>query len=157
MSWLAMPRGRRCTLHSFWLEAEGGHRVGTCVVDPYGSPPEDIWGLTISLLKSPRFQAVSLGLICGQPVCSADAEVQISFQQVSETRLNIRIREADSDLQTRVLDLVVEAIDPADLDHPDQRGLASPVPNGWMQVRSDTKSDWELYNCRIRSLKASNP
>jgi hypothetical protein len=131
--------------------------VGTCVVDPYGSPPEDKWGITISLLNSPRFQEVSLGLICGQRVCSADAEVQISFQQVSETRLYIRIREADSDVEAHVLDLVVEAVDPVDLDHPDQRGLASPVPNGWMQVRSDTTSDWELYNCRIVSLKASNP
>jgi hypothetical protein len=140
----------------FWLGAEGGHRVGTGVVDPNGRPPEDIWHLTITLFDNP-FKDVSLGLISGKSVCSADAEVQISFKPVSETRLNIRIRDADPVAQVHVLDLVVEAVHPDDLDHPDQRGLAWPVPNGWQQERSDTTSDWELYNCRILSVKISNP
>ena len=131
--------------------------MGTGVVDPYGCPPADKWGITVNLLNSKRFKEVSLGLISGQSVCSADAEVQISFKRVSEIRLNIRIREADLDVEAHMLDLVVQAVDPADLDHPDHRGLASPVPNGWRLVRNDTTSDWELYNCRIYSLKASNP
>ena len=131
--------------------------MGTGIVDQYDCPPVDKWGITVNLLNSKRFREVSLGLISGQSVCSADAEVQISFEQVSDTRLNIRIREADSDVEAHVLDLVVEAVHPAHLDRPDKRGLASPVPNGWRLVRSDTTSDWELYNCRIHSLKSSNP
>ena len=131
--------------------------MGRGVVDPYGSPPRDKWGIIINLLNSPRFRNVSLGLISGQPVSSADAEVQISFAPVSGTRLNIRIREADMEAEAHVLDLVIDAVDPAGLRRPDQRGPAAPVPNGWMAVRSNTTSDWELYNCCIRSLKASNP
>jgi hypothetical protein len=131
--------------------------MGTGVVDPYGRPPADKWGIIISLLNSPRFQEVSLGLISGQSVCSADAEVQISFHGVSGTRLNMRIREADPDAEAHVLDLVIEAVDPVGLNRPDQRGRASPVPNGWQRVRSETTSDWELYNCCIHSLKPSNP
>jgi hypothetical protein len=131
--------------------------VGTNVVDPHGGPPKAKWGIIINLLNSPRFRNVSLGLISGQPVSSADAEVQISFAPVSGTRLNIRIREADVEAEAYVLDLVIDAVDPAALRCPDQRGPAAPVPNGWMAIRSDTTSDWELYNCCIRSLKASNP
>jgi len=131
--------------------------MGTGVVDPYGCPPADKWRMTVNLFKSRRFKEVSMGLISGQPVCSADAEVQISFKQVSDTRLNIRIRDADVDIQSFVLDLIVQAIPPAGLDHPDKRGIAEPVPDGWRHVRSDTTSDWELYNCCIHSLKASNP
>ena len=107
---------------------EGGKRVGTGVVDPYGRPPEDKWGITVNLFNSKRFRDVSLGLISGQSVSSADEEVQISFQQVNGTRSNIRIRESDLDIEVHVLDLVVEAVDPATLNHPDQRGLPSPVP-----------------------------
>lgn len=131
--------------------------MGTGVVDPYGRPPEDKWGITVNLFNSKRFRDVSLGLISGQSVSSADEEVQISFQQVNGTRLNIRIRESDLDIEVHVLDLVVEAVDPATLNHPDQRGLPSPVPNGWRRVQSDTSSDWELYNCRIHSVKPANP
>lgn len=130
--------------------------MGTGVVDPYGRPPAAIWSLTVNLFKSKRFRDVSLGLISGQPVSSADAEVQISFHEVSGTRLNIRIREADPN-EKYVLDLVIDAADPAGLKRPDERGPASPVPNGWRHVRSATTSDWELYNCCIHSLKPSNP
>ena len=56
-----------------------------------------------------------------------------------------------------MLNLVLEAIDPAGLDHPDQRGLASPVPDKWRVVQSETTSDWELYNCLIHSLDPANP
>jgi hypothetical protein len=145
-------------LWPFWLGAEGGHKVGTGVVDPNGGPPEDMWHLTITLFDDP-FRDVSLGLISGRSVRSADAEVQISFKAVSKTRLNIRIRDADPVRHKQVLDLVVDAVDPDDLDHPDPRGIALPVPNGWQKIRSDTDttSDWELYNCRIRSVKISNP
>src|SRR6478736_2573387 len=65
-----------------------GLRVGTGVVDPDGRPPAAIWSLTVNLFKSKRFRDVSLGLISGQPVCSADAGVQISFDAVSGTRMN---------------------------------------------------------------------
>jgi hypothetical protein len=130
--------------------------VGTGIVDLQGRSPVAIWSLTISLFKSKRFREVSLGLISGQQVCSADAEVQISFHEVSGTRMNVRIREADPN-EKYVLDLVIDAVDPANLKRPDQRGPASPVPNGWQRVRNDTTSDWELYNCCIRSLKTSNP
>jgi hypothetical protein len=131
--------------------------VGTGVVDPYDRSPADKWNITVNLLNSKRFRDVVRDLISGRSVRSDDAEVQISFKRVSDTRLNIRIREADSAVEAHVLDLVVEAVDPADLDQPDGRGLASPVPDRWMVVRTETTSDWELYNCRIHSLKASNP
>src|SRR5713101_2849102 len=36
----------------FWLEAEGGQRVGTGVVDPYGGSPAAKWGLTVNLLNT---------------------------------------------------------------------------------------------------------
>lgn len=129
--------------------------MGSGVVDPYGCPPENKWRTTILLLRSPRFRDVTRGLISGQSVRSDDAEVQISFKRVNDTRLNIRIRESDSDIEPIVLDLVLQAVDPAELADPDQRGLASPVPSGWMEPQSETTSDWELYNCRIHSLKPS--
>jgi hypothetical protein len=127
------------------------------VVDRDGREPEDKWGLILDHLTSDRFEKVVRGLISGQLVRSDDAKVQISFKKVTDTRLNIQIREADPDRQKAVLNLVVEAIDPTDLDHPDPRGLASPVPDRWMVIRSDTTQDWELYNCRIYSLKPSKP
>jgi hypothetical protein len=138
-------------------KAERGQRVGTGVIDPYGRPPVNKWGTTIKLLNSPRFQGVTLDLISGQSVRSNDAEVQISFKRVTDIRLNIRIREADSDIEPIVLDLVVQAVDPAGLPNPDPRGLASPVPDRWMEVQSETTQNWELYNCCIHSLKPSNP
>jgi hypothetical protein len=127
------------------------------VVDRDGRDPEEKWGNILEHLISDRFEKVVRGLISGQLVRSDDAKVQISFKKVTDTRLNIQIREADPDRQKAVLNLVVEAIDPTDLDHPDPRGLASPVPDRWMVIRSDTTQDWELYNCRIHSLKPSNP
>jgi len=131
--------------------------VGRGVVDPDGGSPASTWRPTFILLRSPRFLNVTRGLISGQSVRSDDAEVQISFKRVNDTRLNIRIREADPDIEPIVLDLVLQAVDPAELADPDQRGLASPVPDGWMKPQSAKTSDWELYNCRIHSLKPSKP
>jgi hypothetical protein len=139
-----------------WLKAKGGQRVGTGVVDRYGGEPVDKWENTINCLRSERFKDVVRGLISGQLVRSDDEEVQISFRWVTDTRLNIRIREADTDIEDILIDLVVEAVDPGGLDR-DQRGLATPVPDGWMAVQSETTSDWELYNCRIHSLDPTIP
>ena len=127
------------------------------VVDRDGREPVDKWRITLDHLTSQRFEDVVRGLISGQLVRSDDAKVQISFKKVSDTRLNIQIREADPGRQKALLNLDVEAIDPTELDHPDPRGLASPVPDRWMVIRSDTTQDWELYNCRIYWLKPSKP
>lgn len=140
-----------------WLKAEGGQRVGTGVVDPDGKPPMDEWGLIVKLLISKRFKNVVRGLISGERVRSDDAVVQISLRRVTDTRLDIRIREASPARQPIMLDLVLEAIDPACLKHPDHRGLASPALDKWRVVQNETTSDWELYNCRIRSLDPANP
>ena len=102
--------------------------MGTGVVDPYDRSPADKWNITVNLLNSKRFRDLVRDLISGQPVRSDDTEVQISFERVSDTRLNIRIREADSAVEAHVLDPTVEAVDPADLDQPDGVRLASPVP-----------------------------
>lgn len=133
--------------------------MGLCVVDPDGGSPLKRWGSLINFYKGGRFREVAKQFVLGEPVQFIESQVQIAFSPVSDRRLRVTVRNADPTEECHLLIVDMESLD----DHschscagPDARGLGM-VPNGWITGVEDASAEWELYNCRIRSMRPSQP
>lgn len=129
--------------------------MGLGVVGPLGESPSDKWRLRISLIDSRRLQRVAAALLSGHRVVASDNRVQISWTCDGTFRCILRLRDANPTTEF-LLDVIVEALQQDDVDQlhsPDPAGVASPLPDAWMTLVSETAVTWELFNCRVDALR----
>lgn len=128
--------------------------MGLGIVDPEGGSPCNKWRLRISYAE-PKVRHATQELLAGGTVLSRDDEVQISWTSDGDSRGLIRIRDAKPGTDY-LLKVVVGALGQDEirrLSSPDPAGIARPLPAAWMTVLGDTLQIWELFNCRVESVK----
>jgi hypothetical protein len=101
------------------------------------------------MLDSRRLQDALWDLLAGVPVASNDNGVQISCYRMRDNICVLRVRDSDPSFKF-LLEITIRALTESEVARIadfDQAGVASPLPDAWCKVNSETSQTWELYNC----------
>lgn len=126
--------------------------MGKGIVSGNGADPLDEWKTRLTWFGSEVLTRDLRMLLSGQRVHSADGELEISSRTLADGSgaIVLTIRRATAPYVADIV--VVPLLDDANAKDRDARSPI-PAPDQWLAVVQDGV-DWELFNCRVATLKS---